>query len=61
MERQEPETMFSQDLIRLMQEEREREIEADLRVRRLLGGRRPFIRWQAARRPSEGGNGRRGR
>jgi hypothetical protein len=53
--------MFSQDLIRIMQEEREREVEADLRVRRLLGGRRPFIRWQAPRRPSEGGNRRRGR
>ena len=37
------------------------EVEADLRVRRLLGGRRPFIRWQPARRPSDGGNGRRGR
>jgi hypothetical protein len=61
MERQAPKTMFSQDLIRLMQAEREREIEADLRVRRLLGGRRPFIRWQPARRPSDGGNGRRGR
>jgi hypothetical protein len=37
--------MISQEQIRLMQEEREREVEAELRVRRLLGTRRPFIRW----------------
>jgi hypothetical protein len=37
--------MISQEQIRLMQEEREREIEAELRIRRLLGARRPFIRW----------------
>ena len=61
MQKQEAGAMFSQDLIGIMQAEREREIEADLRVRRLLGRRRPFIRWQAFRRPSDGGNGRRGR
>ena len=38
--------MMSQDMMRLMQQEREREIEAELRVRRLLGVRRPFIRWR---------------
>ena len=38
--------MISQDLIRLMHEERERQVERELRVRRLLGPRRPFIRWQ---------------
>ena len=38
--------MISQDLMRLMQQEREREVEAELRVRRLLGARRPFIRWR---------------
>lgn len=43
--------MISQDLIRIIQEEREREVEADLRVRRLLGGRRPFIHWRPRRRP----------
>jgi hypothetical protein len=38
--------MISQDLIRLMQEERERQVQRELRVRRLLGPRRPFIRWR---------------
>ena len=46
--------MISQDLMRLMQDEREREVEADLRVRRLLGGRRPFIHWRPRRRPLGG-------
>ncbi len=43
--------MISQDLMRLIQEEREREVEADLRMRRLLGGRHPFIHWRPCRRP----------
>ena len=38
--------MISQDLIRLMQEERERQVQRELRVRRLLGPRRPFISWR---------------
>jgi hypothetical protein len=38
--------MINEDLIRAMRDEREREIEAQLRVRRLLGVRRPFIRWR---------------
>jgi hypothetical protein len=57
MERQESIPMFSNDLIRLMQEEREREIEANLRVRRLIGARRPFIHWRPRRRPTRGGPG----
>jgi hypothetical protein len=53
--------MISQDLMRVMQEEREREVEADLRIRRLLGGRRPFIHWRPRRRPLGGDSGGRGR
>ena len=49
--------MISQDLMRLMQDEREREVEADLRVRRLLGGRRPLIHWRPRRRPLGGDSG----
>ena len=37
--------MFSDHLIQFIQEEREREVEAQLRVRRLLGNRRPLVRW----------------
>lgn len=36
--------MFDENLMRIMQAEREREIEARLRVHKLLSGRRPFIR-----------------
>jgi hypothetical protein len=41
--------MFNQNLMQVIQQEREREIESRLRVRRLLGGRRPFIRWRQPR------------
>jgi hypothetical protein len=37
--------MLNEDLIRSLQEEREREIEARLRVRRFLPVRRPVGRW----------------
>ena len=53
--------MISEDLIRLMHEERERQIEVDLRVRRLLGGRRAFIHWRPRRRPLHGDPGLRDR
>ncbi len=49
--------MISQDLMRIIQEDREREVEADLRVRRLLGGRRPFIHWRPRRRHLGGDTG----
>ena len=52
--------MISQDTMRLMQEEREREVQADLRVRQLLGGRRPLIRWQPSRRSNDGSVEKRG-
>jgi hypothetical protein len=50
--------MFSEDLIRYLLDEREREIDAQLRVRRLLGGRRPEARWlgRRSRRSGEGRN-----
>ena len=41
--------MFSHDLIRTYIDEREREVEAALRVRRLLGDRRAMIRWRPRR------------
>jgi hypothetical protein len=37
--------MFTDEMLRLIAEEREREVRAALRVRRLLGPRRPWIRW----------------
>lgn len=48
--------MFSEDLIRYLLEERERQIDAQLRVRRLLGDRRPEARWlgRRSRRSDEG-------
>lgn len=36
--------MFDENLMRIMQAEREREVEARLRIQKLLPGRRPFIR-----------------
>lgn len=38
--------MLSHELLRIIAEEREREIQARLRVRRLLGPPRPGIRWR---------------
>jgi hypothetical protein len=52
--------MISQDFMRIMQEEREREVKAHLRVRRLLGGGRPLIHWRPRRRPLGGDSGGRG-
>ena len=37
--------MISQEMFRLIAEEREREVQAQIRVRRLLTPRRPAIRW----------------
>lgn len=37
--------MISQEMLRLIAEEREREVQAQVRVRRMLGPRRPQIRW----------------
>jgi len=37
--------MISQEMLRLIAEEREREVQAQIRVRRLLAPRRPAIRW----------------
>jgi hypothetical protein len=37
--------MLSEYVMRVLQEERDREIDAGLRARRLLTGRRPFFRW----------------
>jgi hypothetical protein len=37
--------MISQEMLRLIAEEREREVQAHVRVRRLLAPRRPAIRW----------------
>jgi hypothetical protein len=37
--------MISQEMFRLIAEEREREVQAQMRVRRLLARRRPTIRW----------------
>ena len=37
--------MISQEMFRLIAEEREREVQAQIRVRRLLAPRRPAIRW----------------
>jgi hypothetical protein len=41
--------MFHDELYQVLIDEREREVEAELRVRRLLGGRRPAIRWPCGR------------
>jgi hypothetical protein len=41
--------MFHDELYQVLIDEREREVEAELRVRRLLGGRRPAIRWPRGR------------
>lgn len=43
--------MHSPDLFRVMIDERERQIQAHLRVRRLLGSRRPAIRWHRSLQP----------
>lgn len=37
--------MISQEMFRLIAEEREREVRAQMRVRRLLAPRQPAIRW----------------
>jgi hypothetical protein len=37
--------MISHEMLRLIAEEREREVQAQVRVRRLLAPRRPAIRW----------------
>jgi hypothetical protein len=37
--------MISQEMFRLIAEEREREVRAQMRVRRLLTPRQPAIRW----------------
>jgi hypothetical protein len=37
--------MISQEMLRLIAEEREREVQAQVRVRRLLAPRRSGIRW----------------
>jgi hypothetical protein len=37
--------MITDEILRLITEEREREVQAQLRVRRLLGPRRSWIRW----------------
>jgi hypothetical protein len=37
--------MISQEMLRLIAEEREREVQAQVRVRRLLAPHRPAIRW----------------
>lgn len=37
--------MISQEMLRLIAEEREREVQAQVRIRRLLEPRRPAIRW----------------
>lgn len=37
--------MISQEMLRVIVEEREREVQAQVRVRRLLAPRRPAIRW----------------
>ena len=37
--------MFTDEMLRLVKEEREREMLANQRVRRALGARRPWIRW----------------
>jgi hypothetical protein len=42
--------MLSEYVMRVLQEEREREIDASLRARRLLTGRRLFFRWALLRR-----------
>jgi hypothetical protein len=52
--------MFSDHLIYLIQEEREREVEAQLRVRRLLGNRRAVVRWHL-RQPARARGEQRGR
>jgi hypothetical protein len=51
--------MHSPGLLRVIIEEREREIQTRVRVRRLLGSRRPAIRWHAQMpRPLPGSEGR---
>ncbi|MGH2455873.1 MAG: hypothetical protein ACRDHD_06410 [Candidatus Limnocylindria bacterium] len=54
--------MLPYDTLRLIADEREREIQARIRIHRLLGGRRSAIRWHLRGRPSEQPDtGRRGR
>jgi hypothetical protein len=45
--------MFTEDLIRYLQDAREREVEAQLHLRQLLRGRRPELRWLRPRRRAE--------
>jgi hypothetical protein len=44
--------MISQEMFRLIAEEREREVRAQMRVRRLLAPRQPAIRWHLRDRQS---------
>lgn len=45
------------EFLKAVKDDREREIQERLRVRRLLGPRHPAIRWRSGHRPAERPNG----
>jgi hypothetical protein len=45
------------EFLKAVKDDREREIQARLRVRQLLGPRHPAIRWRSGHRPAERPNG----
>jgi hypothetical protein len=44
--------MLSHDVLRLIADEREREIQERIRIHRLLGGRRSAVRWHLRGQPA---------